>query len=144
MDDKAWKAAAKDIFLKMEGLENERKSLNDQISSVRTGMHEGLVDDKTSKIDVQKLYRQELHIEGYRKVINGKLKDLKTLFIDLINESGSFDSSQLTLFDVDTVKKEFENQDEDLAENTEEDSEESNDDDDFEFVTVKKESEEPE
>ena len=108
MNDKDWKATAKKIFFKREGLENERKALNDEISAVRTNVREGLVDDKVQKKAVQQMFREELHKEGYRKVINGKIKDLKTMEADLINETGEFNAKQLSIFDVKAVRKEFE------------------------------------
>ncbi len=125
MNDKAWKAVAKDIYFKREALDNERKALNDEISSVRTAVREGLVDDKVKKKELQDKYREELHKEGYRKTLNGKLKDLKTMENDLMSETGNFDATQLSLFEVDTIRDEFENDDNKVEGD-------SNDFDDFE------------
>ena len=111
MNDKAWKAAAKDIYFKREALTNERKALNDEISSVRDCKNEKLIDEVSKKKEVKEQYREELHKVGYRKALNGKIKDLKTMENDLINETGGFDAKQLTLFEVEAVRNEFENTD---------------------------------
>ena len=115
MNDKDWKATAKKIYFKGEALNNERGAITDEISSIRISLREGLVDDKTPKKEVQKIYQEELHKESYRRYLASKVKDLKTMETDLMNESGEFDAKQLTFFEVGKVRKEFEKADQEEA-----------------------------
>ncbi len=121
MNDKQWKDAAKGIYSKREALVIERQALNEEIKVVRTAVREGLVDDKVKKKEIKDQYQEELHKEGYRSYLNGKLKNLKSMESDLMNESGEFNAKQLTFFEVEHVRDEFENSDE--AEDEEEEEE---------------------
>ena len=106
MTDKDRLDFAKGILQKRESLADTKKSISNELHSIRLNIREAIMEEDT-EVNLKKELQKEIKQEGYRKHINGKIHELDATLNDVIMGTGDFNPQQLDFFDLPNVKKEY-------------------------------------